>query len=379
MREETEVIPLRPGFDNEFRGFNRNQVIEHIEMLEDQIKMLTMDRDEAARLNEDQRRITDHTRRQLEETTAALDRMQNSDTGLPHATHRMQNMLMMADDEARTIREHARREAETIRGTAQTDAAQMRTEAETMAMALRDECNTLVADMQTQREKQEQEYTTKLAEISNERRTLERSVKEAYDQTIAAAEHEAAELIRHAQQRKDEMETASLRYHEQIMHELNWRSAEMEKVRETMLESLEALGVFVGSATTSVKAMPRPDGIMRLETPVAGHGNDNPADGHPANEHAGNGHAGNGQATAAENGNDQQDRDSRHHVQVSGELNIPAQVDSDLSTDRLSQRANARWVHSDGPTSPSATVPTRVTGQPSAADFAPMRHPEEGN
>ena len=51
------VVPLRPGFDIQIRGFNRNQVVEHIEHLEDQLKLVTLDRNEAARLNSDLRKL----------------------------------------------------------------------------------------------------------------------------------------------------------------------------------------------------------------------------------------------------------------------------------------------------------------------------------
>ncbi len=93
------VVPLRPGFDIQIRGFNRNQVVEHIEHLEDQLKLVTLDRNEAARLNSDLRKLCDETRSALDETERRLKTIEASDTGLPAASHRVHNMLTNAEEE----------------------------------------------------------------------------------------------------------------------------------------------------------------------------------------------------------------------------------------------------------------------------------------
>ena len=372
MREETEVVPLRPGFDNEFRGFNRNQVIEHIELLEDQIKMLTMDRDEAARLNEDQRRITDHTRRQLEETAAALERLQNSETGLPHATQRMHNMLMMADEEARTIREHARREADTIRGTANTDAAQIRAEAEEMASGLRDECNELVNDLQQQRERLEEQHAARMTELESERTALERAAKESYDETMAAAQNDANELLRQTQQRCDELEEASTRYHSQVVEDLNQRAAQLERLRKSIVESLESMTHFAESAQASVIDEPKLEGQRPQETGNGHHPADHNGNGHNGNGHSGNGHSGNGHSGNGHN---------RTHT---GDLDIPVQQDSQHSPETVQHtkgrpaqkphdRAADRTAHDR-----TGSVPGHAPRQPSSAGHGSARPGEDG-
>lgn len=251
MNDEA-VVPLRPGFDNEFRGFNRKQVIEHIELLEDQVKMLTTDRDEAMRLNEDQRRITDETRHQLDETTAELRRIETSETGMPQATRRMQNMLMMADEEANTIREHARRDAETIRGTASTDAEHTRHEAEARANALRQECAGLVTDLEHRREQLEKQHSSQTAEIESRREQLRRSAEAQREETMTAAHQEATELLRRTQLRCEEMESASQEYHASVLEDLEVRAAKLEQFRLRMLETLGTMSEFSESSRAMI-------------------------------------------------------------------------------------------------------------------------------
>ncbi|MBA8825269.1 cell division septum initiation protein DivIVA [Saccharopolyspora lacisalsi] len=251
MNDES-VVPLRPGFDNEFRGFNRNQVIEHIELLEDQITMLTTDRDEAVRINEDQRRITDETRHQLEETVAELKRLEDSETGLPQATRRMQNMLMMADEEANTIREHARRDAETIRGTASTDAEHMRREAEATATALREECAGLVADLENKRERIDSDHASQTAEIEAKREEMHRSIQAEYNDVMSQAQSDATEMLRQTRQRCEELETESQRYHARIVDDLDGRAAKLESFRQLILETLDSMSGFASMYRSSV-------------------------------------------------------------------------------------------------------------------------------
>ncbi len=251
MNDET-VVPLRPGFDNEFRGFNRGQVLEHIELLEDQVKILVTDRDEAMRLNEDQRRITDETRRRMEEMSNELKRIESSETGLPHATRRMQNMLTMADQEASSIREHARRDAETIRGTASTDAEQIRTEAATYADSLRQECASLVNDLENRRERLDEEHATRTAHVETQREELRQSSRAAYEEAVAAGQREATDMLRKSTERCEQMESASRHYHSEILTDLKARASELENARTMLMELLDTVSGFAAAHRTEL-------------------------------------------------------------------------------------------------------------------------------
>src|SRR5438270_14063861 len=45
--EDRELVPLKPGFDVVWHGFDRAQVKQYLEDLEDEIKLISADRDAA--------------------------------------------------------------------------------------------------------------------------------------------------------------------------------------------------------------------------------------------------------------------------------------------------------------------------------------------
>ncbi|ASU77862.1 hypothetical protein CDG81_05530 [Actinopolyspora erythraea] len=256
--EDEAIVPLRPGFDNEFRGFNRKQVLEHIELLEDQIRILVTDRDEAIRLNEDQRRITDETRRQMEETAGELKRVQNADTGQPYITARMQHMLNMAEEEANAIREHANREAETIRGVAETDAERIRSEAENRAAELRQECAELVDDLEERRKRLDEEHASRSAQVEARAEQLKQSYRSTYEEALSAARRDADELLQNTRQRCGELEEDARRRHSELMGDLRSRAEQLEELRNRLVQNVDAVATFVGQQRDVLNEQPRP-------------------------------------------------------------------------------------------------------------------------
>ncbi|GAB3544318.1 cell division septum initiation protein DivIVA [Actinopolyspora lacussalsi] len=263
--EDEAIVPLRPGFDNEFRGFNRKQVLEHIELLEDQIRILVTDRDEAIRLNEDQRRITDETRRQMEETAGELKRVQNADTGQPYITARMQHMLNMAEEEATAIREHANREAETIRGVAETDAERIRNEAENRAAELRQECSELVDDLEERRKRLDEEHASRAAQVEARAEQLKQSYRSTYEEALTAARRDADELLQNTRQRCGDLEEDARRRHSELMSELRSRAEQLEDLRSRLVQNMDAVATFVGQQRDVLSEQPRP--LLIVEQP----------------------------------------------------------------------------------------------------------------
>src|SRR3712207_2916455 len=79
MREtQDEVIPLHVPFEIVLRGFNRQQVLDHIESLEDRISVIASDRDTALRQVADLSKVLEYLRREAEEATERLARLQRS-------------------------------------------------------------------------------------------------------------------------------------------------------------------------------------------------------------------------------------------------------------------------------------------------------------
>lgn len=324
MNDET-VVPLRPGFDNEFRGFNRGQVLEHIELLEDQVRILIADRDEAIRLNEDQRRITDETRQRMEEMSAELNRLENSETGVPQATRRMQNLLRTADQEAGAIREHARRDAETIRGTASTDAEQIRKEAEAHADSLRQECASLVSDLEKRREQLDAEHAARTAELENEREELRKMRGSAYEDAVASGQRDATEMLRKSAERCERMEAESRRYHAEIVADLQQRARELDNARKLLTELLDTVNGFATAHRAELDKLAAIRSLDELERAAGGSADD---------EGTGQGNTGQGNTGQDDAGQDEARQEPTRSTESPVSTRIPVQSGQDAARRR---------------------------------------------
>lgn len=246
------VVPLRPGFDIQVRGFHRRQVIEHIEILEDQLRLVSIDRNEAVALNSDLRRLCDDARHELAETQQRLQRIEASDTGLPHASQRVQNMLTLAEEEVQTLREQAQRQARTVRGSAEYEAHQLISQAEQAAETMRAECTRLVDEMDERQKQIRQEHEQQIADIRERERRMRHAIRDEYKATIDAAQEEADELLARTRWEcgRRDAETEHLRL--EVLRDLHTKQTRMEELRSAILSSLENVGRLVGASTNEI-------------------------------------------------------------------------------------------------------------------------------
>lgn len=248
------VVPLRPGFDIQVRGFHRRQVTEHIELLEDQLRMVSIDRNEAVALNSDLRRLCDDARHDLAEAELRLKRIEASDTGLPHASQRVQNMLSLAEEEVQTLREQAQRQAQTMRGSAEYEAQQLITAAEQAADAMREECSRLVDELDARQRQIRREHEQSLAEIRERERVMRHNIRDEYKAVVSAAQEEADELLSRTRWEcgQRDAETEQLRL--DVLQDLHTKQARMEELRTAVLSSLDSVGRLVGASTNEIGA-----------------------------------------------------------------------------------------------------------------------------
>ena len=66
QRPQDDVVPLYEPFETALRGFNRQQVLAHVESLEGQISMVTADRESALRQVAELSKAIDHLREESE-------------------------------------------------------------------------------------------------------------------------------------------------------------------------------------------------------------------------------------------------------------------------------------------------------------------------
>lgn len=99
---DDEVIPLHAPFEVVLRGFNRQQVLDHLESLEGRIAMIAADRDAALRQAADLSKVLEHLRREAATATERVERLQRSSLG--GAGVRIERLLQLAEDEITALR-----------------------------------------------------------------------------------------------------------------------------------------------------------------------------------------------------------------------------------------------------------------------------------
>lgn len=248
------VVPLRPGFDIQVRGFHRRQVIEHIELLEDQLRLVSIDRNEAVALNNDLRRLCDDARRDLAEAEKQLKRIEASDTGLPHASQRVQNMLSLAEEEVQTLREQAQRQADTLRGSAEHEANELITQAQQAAEEMRAECARLVDEMDEKQRRIRREHEQKLADIRERERKMRAAIRDEYKSVITQAQQEADELLTRTKSECSRRDAESEQLRQEVLQDLHDKQRRMTELRNAVLSSLESVGRLVGASTNEIGA-----------------------------------------------------------------------------------------------------------------------------
>lgn len=132
-----EAVPVNPPFEIVLRGFDRQQVINHVEALKARVVTIGAERDAALQraagvteqLEHLRREAAEATaqverlRREAAEATAQVDRLQRSP--LTAATARIQRMLQMAEDEAAELQISTEQETASLRESTRAEADQL--------------------------------------------------------------------------------------------------------------------------------------------------------------------------------------------------------------------------------------------------------------
>ncbi|PRW64571.1 DivIVA domain-containing protein [Actinopolyspora mortivallis] len=240
------VVPLRPGFDVTFRGFDRDQVLEHLEMLETQLELVTIDRNEATRLNSDLRALYDQTREELTATQQRLRHLETSDTGLPELSQRLREMLETTEEELQTLREQARHEAETIRGAAETEAEQLVEQAENTVGELHEQCERVLDEVERRHERLRGERNRQLSELRTREQRMRRAVRDAYKSLMDSARQQAAELTERTRQECARREAETERYRQRVFEEIEHNRSELETLRNQIMTALDTATNRIG-------------------------------------------------------------------------------------------------------------------------------------
>jgi chromosome segregation ATPase len=199
---------LRQPFQRALRGFNRRQVLEHLNSLDGRVAMLAADRDAAltqvAELSKVlnhlrvESQLLEHLRREADKAKSQVENIMA--TPMAEASARIQRILRLAEEEAAEIKARAQEEAA---------AAKTRAEAEAAARIARADRD--IADLKARADGQ---ITGLRARASSEAQSLLEHARRHRDQleAEAAARREAAEhAAREAITRRESAASARLR------------------------------------------------------------------------------------------------------------------------------------------------------------------------
>ncbi|MDQ4092277.1 MAG: hypothetical protein M3143_02330 [Actinomycetota bacterium] len=125
-RTRDEAIPVNPPFEIVLRGFDRQQVIDHVEALKTRVATIGAERDAALQRAADLSEQFENLRREAVEATSQVGRLREEAaqaasqvdrlerSPLTAATARIQRMLQMAEDEAAELQISAEQETTSL-------------------------------------------------------------------------------------------------------------------------------------------------------------------------------------------------------------------------------------------------------------------------
>ncbi|GAA4660203.1 hypothetical protein [Gordonia humi] len=166
------------------RGYDRDQVTDHIRRLDAELQMMTADRDSAHASADELHDRLERTRAQVHDLQREVDTLSVPPTTVAGMSERVSRMLQLATDEAAELRANARDEADETLSVARQSAQQERSDAAAEAERTKELAQEHADSLITDAEKRAAEVDEK----------AEKARREA-EQTLADARRRAQEII----------------------------------------------------------------------------------------------------------------------------------------------------------------------------------------
>lgn len=223
------MVPLHQPFETALRGFNRQQVLDHLESLDGRIAIIAADRDAALAQVAELSRVLDHLRsegellahlrREAEKASAEVERIVA--VPMAEASARIQRILRLAEEEAAEAKAHVEAEIIASKAHADQDIAELKARADDQIAVLR-------------------------AQVSRE----------------------AKSLLDHARRQCDQLEAESAARREAAEHDARKAIAQRadsanERIRNGELRSLAGLLVMLRVTTDRASALERDESALR--------------------------------------------------------------------------------------------------------------------
>ncbi|MDX8031267.1 metallopeptidase [Lentzea sp. BCCO 10_0856] len=239
-----ELLPLRTDFDLRRRGYDRDQVQHYVRGVEEELRLLTADRDAALAHAEALARQLEDARTQNAELHARVDRICRAPIAADALTERLRRMVELAHAEAEEITTRARGAAEQLWANAEQAAGRLRQRAEQLVTEL----DRRRAEMETEhrelmdRAHRQIDATTRQAErrrreLDEQAALVRQQVESDFGQAMALRRAEAMRALAEQQQRAQARIDALRRQRDGIAEELRAAQALLADV-ELLLRPL---------------------------------------------------------------------------------------------------------------------------------------------
>ncbi|MGB3604823.1 hypothetical protein [Gordonia sp. (in: high G+C Gram-positive bacteria)] len=176
------------------RGYDRDQVTDHLRRLDAELRMMASDRDSAHASAEDLQGRLDDARHRIRDLQDEVNVLSVPPTTVAGMTDRVSRMLQLATDEASEVRANARDEADERLSVARQEAEDIRSEAAAASVRTKelaqDHADAIITDAEERAAKIDAE--AKQREQQSQRD--QESARERANEIIAAAERDAASL-----------------------------------------------------------------------------------------------------------------------------------------------------------------------------------------
>lgn len=251
-QEDRELVPLQADFDTVFYGFRRSQVKFYMQQTENEMRMLTEDRDSALGQVADLSTQLEQARAEIESMQRQLDEQARNPIDESALSDRLRRMVRLAHDEAAEVVSSARAAAEHEWARSEQSAAELRARYER-----------LVADADEWRQQSERQRTELIqrtredvqrmsAEAEQHRRKLdteaeERRTQVEYDFEVSMAARRE-EAMRVQAEREQASRAQAQRRVREATAEAQRRVRRAEEYAETMLRLRRDLGEQVRAA-----------------------------------------------------------------------------------------------------------------------------------
>ncbi|MGH3982448.1 MAG: hypothetical protein ACRDST_07130 [Pseudonocardiaceae bacterium] len=180
QQDSDDLVPLHQPFETSLRGFDRRQVLEHLESLDGRIAIVIADRDAALAQVADlskvlnhlrsESELLEHLRREADKATSQVEHLLESPMAAANA--RIQRIMRLAEEEAAELKANAEKEITELRARADQEITRLRARASNETQALfehtKRHCDQLEADSLRRQELAEQDAAQVIARRDSE-------------------------------------------------------------------------------------------------------------------------------------------------------------------------------------------------------------------